>query len=1520
MRTQLQWSDTVPVEDSADGSAALSGVTEVARDISFRPPDGQMFVAAVSQQLIVYSTIDAKILRLRNRKSTQWHQLLSLCTICNLTFLYPLLFPLCLSVANKADIYSVSCSRDGNFFASGGAGKAVSVWTFDLSQKYTYNHSESVQVVAFNPVSANLLLSCSNIDFALWLMPATKMNPKIKVASKILSAAWTSDGQYFALGLINGLISIRDAAGIEKIHVNRSAPIWDLCWLQSKSESQPYDTLAVACWDQTLSLYQLTGQQIGRDKSLGCDPCSVRSFSGGDYLAVAGSDKKVTFFTRDGIKLGSSSEGKNWIWRAQPKIGASGEKGAPLFAVATDGGEVAVHSLVFSTVHGLYQDRYAFRDSMTDVVVQNLITDQRVRIKCRDYVKKLAIYKGRLAVQLPDRVIIYEVAESDEGGVDAKNGSDASSGGVAQAIASNADSSSPTISSAQSMMYRVKDRINAAIDCNLLVVTSSHLILCLDRKLQLMSFSGVKEREWVLESPIRYVKVIGGLAGREGVLTGLKNGQVIQIFADKPFPVNLVKHKLGIRCLDMSLSRRKVAIVDESSGCYVYDILTGGELLFSESPASSVAWNSQMEDMLCFSGGGMLSMKTGGFPLHQQKMAGFVVGYTGSKIFCLQSGSMVTVDVPQSASLYRYVEEKDWVMAYRTACLGVTESDWRFLGESALKALNLNVGRAAFVRLRDMRYLELISHIESSQRARKVANQQSQGGGGLRGNKGNGAIPLPLTSEQTAPPGGDEEETSEYLAEIMAYTGKYQDAAKLHVRAGTIEKAIEMFTDMRLWSEAKKFAEESGRVDVSALLLKQAAWCEDSGDIMAAATIYSGLGMAVKAVQLLGERQMFSQLINLVRTLPSADSAGTGESATKSSTLTSGVATKEDGGSGGGGGSTSLTQDTKSALRSAGNYFKRAELMSYAREAFLKLGDVRSLLQLHIDLLEWSEAFLLVSQSTHIDTGVKKTLQAHVHLSRAEWLATEDRFEEAQRDYEAGGRPDLSVLILEQLASSAIEEDRFSEAGKNYFRLARDAFFALSKASERPSAGSLGSAALLALKSAAATATNAEKMNQKLTPLLCRFRRFVHSADVYRAYSVVHESLAAPFLSMFSIDAAVQASRFEAARFVLNSCLGPTALTKIGSSLSSRGEKTNPQGKRRIPYGISVAVSLFVLARQSVLLRAWKTAREALSALNELVVPKKFFEEVEQLTMTTIGKPMADPEELVPTCYRCGSSSSALLASKSAITQPPSNRPKIAKYKLESPNSSTPSTLTSPSSSYPPGGYDNSSDVNASYTSEFFSGDICSSCGHSVVRSALSFEPLPLVEFEPSPEIGGFDAALRLIGSYSAPAGEPSTSAATTATQQQQQQAQVTKSGAPNNKVQTLSMEADVLSKPVVQQKRKSGDDLFKELLAASADHSTSSVEDERRASVLVPGSILEHMEPRSVFVQRAKPGGSGILTAAEDRPEFLRPRFFYSLFSEIGISMTSCCGRFFHTDELEIELLRAGGRCPCCGGSADGE
>ena len=82
---------------------------------------------------------------------------------------------------------------------------------------------------------------------------------------------------------------------------------------------------------------------------------------------------------------------------------------------------------------------------MTDVVIQHLTTEQKVRIKCRDYVRKLAIYRDTLAVQLPQRVIIYELEPG---------------------------------AAADDMHYRVATRIMQQLDCNLLVVTAKHITLC----------------------------------------------------------------------------------------------------------------------------------------------------------------------------------------------------------------------------------------------------------------------------------------------------------------------------------------------------------------------------------------------------------------------------------------------------------------------------------------------------------------------------------------------------------------------------------------------------------------------------------------------------------------------------------------------------------------------------------------------------------------------------------------------------------------------------------------------------------------------------------------------------------------------------------------------------------------------------------------------------------------------------------------------------------------------------------
>ncbi|OWK02456.1 hypothetical protein Celaphus_00010646, partial [Cervus elaphus hippelaphus] len=354
---------------------------------------------------------------------------------------------------HKDTVYCVAYAKDGKRFASGSADKSVIIWTSKLEGILKYTHNDSIQCVSYNPIT-HQLASCSSSDIG----------------------------------------SIRNKSGEEKVKIERPggslAPIWSICWNPSREERN--DILAVADWGQKLSFYQLSGKQIGKDHSLNFDPCCISYFTKGEYILLGGSDKQASLFTKDGVRLGAIGEQISWVWTCKVKPDSN------YVVVGCQDGTISFYQLIFSTVHGLYKDRYAYRDSMTDVIVQHLITEQKVRIKCKELVKKIAIYKNRLAIQLPEKILVYELYSEDP----------------------------------LDMRYRVKEKIARKFECNLLVVCANHIILCQERRLQCLSFRGVKEREWQMESLIRYIKVIGGPPGREGLLVGLKNGQASHLQAD----------------------------------------------------------------------------------------------------------------------------------------------------------------------------------------------------------------------------------------------------------------------------------------------------------------------------------------------------------------------------------------------------------------------------------------------------------------------------------------------------------------------------------------------------------------------------------------------------------------------------------------------------------------------------------------------------------------------------------------------------------------------------------------------------------------------------------------------------------------------------------------------------------------------------------------------------------------------------------------------------------------------------
>ncbi|KAJ3071027.1 hypothetical protein HDU98_005913 [Podochytrium sp. JEL0797] len=1020
MRTFLTWSDTVNDRD---------GHKLPIYDLTFKP-DGSQLVVGAGSEVLIYDVAEGELIQSLK--------------------------------AHKDNVYAVDYSADGSRFASGGADKQVVIWSSKMEGILKYSHSDSIQALSHNPVTGQVL-SCTSSDFGLW-SPEQKNVTKHKVPARILTASWTNDGQSFALGLFNGHVSIRTHTGEEKVRIERgTSPVWSLQW--SRSTEKEMDLLAVTDWNQKLAFFQLNGRQVGKERSLGFDPTCVSFFSSGDFAVVGGSDQKVTLWTAEGIKLGVVCEKESWVWccKVKPKQN--------YVAVGCNDGTISIHQIVFNTVHGLYNERYAFRENMTDVVIQHLATDQRARIKCRDYVKKIALYKDRLAVQLPDRIIIYELFHDD----------------------------------ATDMHYRIKEKLQKKLDCNLLVVTSQHIILCLEKKLQMYQFNGDKEREWNLDSLIRYIKTIGGPKGQEGLLVGMKNGQIFQVLLNNPFPIPLIKQNTPIRCLDLNPSRTKLAVVDDHNTCLVYCLKTK-ELLFQEPNANSVAWNSELDDMLCYSGNGVLNVKTGTFLSHQQKMQGFVVGFKGSRIFCLHIYNMTAVDVPQSTSLERYLDKKDFDPAYKVACLGVTENDWRRLAMDSLEGLNFEVAKKAFVRLRDSQYLDLIKLIERMKHDGKY-------------------------------------EMDNVVGEINAYISKFHEAARLFKRAGNHTRAIQMYTDLNMWDYATQIASETN-MDPLDILKRKAQIQQDRNDLLAAANTYIEVGDYLQAINIIGPSGAVDRLIEITRKLKKSDSK---------------------------------------ALSRCLYYFRKYNHHPYSAECLIKMGDISHLLALHIELMQWDEAFRIAETYPEFSP--------QIYLPYATWLAMNDRFMEAQLNYRKAGRPDEAMRVLERLAKNAVTEWRFNDASYYYWLLSMEHLQTIPN--EAPYS----------------------KLSESQIESLSAFERHRETSEVYFAFHSVRKFVNEPFTSH------VSESLLSMATFLLNFTMKVPA-----------------------PSGVSKAYILYALIKISRGMGAFKLARYGYERLQNFKIPAEW-ENVSDISSLTIrGKPAEDRDDLLPVCFACSTANPMLNA------------------------------------------------------------------------------------------------------------------------------------------------------------------------------------------------------------------------------------------------------------------------------------
>ena len=90
-------------------------------------------------------------------------------------------------------------------------------------------------------------------------------------------------------------------------------------------------------------------------------------------------------YTPTGQFIREISLHNDWIWSINCELSSKH------VIIGTNDGMLSCHKMITSTVHGLYSNKYAFRNNtLTDVTVQNLEKMTKTIISNSSYIKKIA--------------------------------------------------------------------------------------------------------------------------------------------------------------------------------------------------------------------------------------------------------------------------------------------------------------------------------------------------------------------------------------------------------------------------------------------------------------------------------------------------------------------------------------------------------------------------------------------------------------------------------------------------------------------------------------------------------------------------------------------------------------------------------------------------------------------------------------------------------------------------------------------------------------------------------------------------------------------------------------------------------------------------------------------------------------------------------------------------------------------------------------------------------------------------
>lgn len=391
--------------------------------------------------------------------------------------------------------------------------------------------------------------------------------------------------------------------------------------------------------------------------------------------------------------------------------------------------------------------------------------------------------------------------------------------------------------------------------------------------------------------------------------------------------------------------------------------------------------------------------------------------------------------------------------AYQVACLGVSSSDWEGLAQAAVDALQLTVAKNAYVRVRNLPWLQHINEIKERQKRGDVPKEILQ-------------------------------------ADNLAFGGKFKEAARLYQKNGYSNKALAMYTDLRMFDLAQEFLKEGDSSDRKELVRKRAEWACSVHEPRAAAELLLSAGEHERAIEIVAEQgwadvyvhsflRFFNTFLHNFFFLCNYRLYDIGRR---------------------------LSQSDRNALNLVATNLRKLQSLPLAAEIYRKLGEEAQVVQLHVESRDWAEAFRLAE-------NLPQVLQS-VHSQHAQWLAESDEFVKAHEAYILAGEPNEAIKLLNSLTDCSISENRFLDA--SYYMWLRARQFLKSLPKDEP-------------------VTN---------EALVKFENLHRLSTIYYAYATIHNYLTEPFTS-YSAPALFNSSRFVVNQIGADHGLPPKGISML---------------------------------------------------------------------------------------------------------------------------------------------------------------------------------------------------------------------------------------------------------------------------------------------------------------------------------------------------------------------------------------